>query len=314
MKYSMLLKCATAAGILVVPDEMFGQAIDPGATPKPGYRMEMKQGPLVAGPAPIVMEAGDNVTVRSDGAIVAASRLRSFTFLPTNRMEPNVRVSYALVNGRVQYDYLISNGPGGVNSIDAFALAISAPADVVAPDPWTALKINRPNVAPSLGFFQFVKDGDPKARLAAGVRLNPIRVLSDFGPGLIEATFYPDPASTGSPSAQGLADGDFINAASPWVQQRLLELDTPERHQVRGLAIGPVAPLGTDSAEGIRLEIQAATQRPQLSLLRDHILRLPAPAERVALGSWLGQLRKISSAGLVADFVDAMTWRLQRLR
>ena len=275
----------------------------------------MKQGPLVAGPSSIVKEVGDNVTVRSDGAIVAASRLRTFTFIPSNRIEPDIRVSYALVNGLVQYDFLISNGPGSANSIDSFVLAISAPAEVTAPDPWRAIKIDRPTQLPSLGFFRSVKDGDPKARLVAGARLNPIRVLSEFGPGLIEITFHTsDQSSTGKPNALGLTAADFFNAASPWVQQRLVELDTADRRQLRGLSIGPVALLGTDSVKGVTREIHAATQRPQFALLREYMLKLPPPVEPVALTSWLGTLGKLSSAGPVADFIDAMTWRLQQLR
>jgi hypothetical protein len=76
-----------------------------------------------------------------------------------------------------------------------------------------------------------------------------------------------------------------------------------------------VIALRADSWQAIRQEIQAATQRPQLSLLRDHIFKTALPTDQAALGAWLQDLRKQTSVdGIVSDFLDAMLWRLRQLR
>lgn len=313
MKSSFLVHPLSIFSILVTPIVLYGQAIDPNAQSKPGYKLEMRLGPLVGGPASVVKEVGDDVQVRQDGAIVAKSRSRSHTYLPTNRMHPNVRTAYSLSNGKVEYNYQVSNGPSGVDSIGSFALVISSPAEIVCPNPWTALKIAKPNESPTLGFLPVVKDGDPKGGLPPGAGLDAIRITSDLGPGLIDTTFYPASVPAGSPGAQRL-EADFFNRASPWVQNRLLELDTRDRRQVRGLTIGPVTPLASDSVEQVLAEIQAVIQRPQFAVLRERALLVPAPADSAALQGWLAELRKASPLGIVAEFVDAMAWRLQRMQ
>jgi hypothetical protein len=219
------------------------------------------------------------------------------------------------VNGRVQYEYTISNGPGA-DSISSFSLGISVPVDPVVPEPWKALPINKLNEAPSLGFLRVAPDTDSRRKLDASVTLPPIRITSDYAPGLIDSTFYPVPfAMTPAAVANGMKSGDFFNGSSPWIQQRLLELDTPDRHRLRSLTIGPVIALRADSWQAIRQEIQAATQRPQLSLLGDHIFKTALPTDQAALGAWLQDLRKQTSVdGIVSDFLDAMLWRLRQLR
>jgi len=287
MTYSHRI-AAIAVAAIVSQFPMRGQrVIDPNAKPKPGYSMEMKHGPLVGGPIPIEKEPGDNIIVRPDGTIIATSRTRSFNFPVTNRMLPRVAVSYSIVNGRVQYEYTISNGPGA-DSISSFSLTISAPVDAILPDPWKVLPINKLNEAPSLTFLRVSPDTDSKQKLNASVTLPPIRMTSDHAPGLIESTFYPVPfAMTPAAVAFGMTSGEFFNGSSPWIQQRLIELDTPDRHRLKSLTIGPVIALQADSWQAVRQEIQAATQRPQLSLLRDHIFKTALPSDQAALDSYV---------------------------
>jgi hypothetical protein len=288
-----------------------GQTIDPRAKPKPGHRLEMRPGPLVASPAHQTKEPGDDVVVRPDGVIVATPRSRSFHFLPTNRVAPAVNVSYTSANGRVVYQYQISNG-AGAQAIGAFELAVGVPVDIDTPEPWRALKVQRSNAQPFLGFLRVVRDGEERGRLSGGIRLDPIRLTSDFAPGLIETTFHGEPQSAASMlQAHGMTAGEFLNAASPWVQQRLAELDTQDRHRLRTLTIGPVAPLSADPVLAVRAEIERATQWPQLSTLRDHALKSSAPAEKTALIAWLSNVRSASEPGLVTEFIAAMHWRLQ---
>lgn len=300
MKYSIAL---------LIPLVALSQVIDPNAKPRPGYRIELKQGPLVPGPSVIEKEPGDSVVVQPDGSIVAASRSRSFVFPLANRMEPNVRVSYSLVGNRVQYEYVISNGLGALNAIASFVFAISSPSDTTAPEPWRAVRISKPNENPSMGFYRLAQDRDERGRLKAGVTLDVIRVVSDHAPGLIETTFHAQPVTQ---PVGSMTSGEFFNSASPWVQQRLGEIDTKDRHRLRGLTIGPVIPLNTDSLEGIRREIQDAEQHPQFSLLREQIQKRPIPVEPASLNTWLLNFRKLSAGGIIVDFVDAMIWRLQR--
>lgn len=294
---------------------MAGQRVtDPNSKPKPGYSVEMKQGPLVGGSSPIEKEPGDKIIVRPDGTIVATSRARSFSFPVRNRMLPRVAVAYSIVNGRVQYEYTISNGPGA-DSISSFSLGISGPVDPMVPDPWQVLPIQRLNEESSLGFLRVAPDNDGRRKLNASVTLPPIRITSDLAPGLIDATFYPVPfAMTPAASVNGVKAGDFFSGSSPWIQGRILELDTPDRHRLKSLTIGPVIALRADSWQAVRQEMEAAAQRPQLSLLRDHILKTAPPSEQAALGTWLQDLRRRSSAGIVRDFVDAMLWRLRQPR
>ena len=190
-------------------------------------------------------------------------------------------------------------------------LAISSPVDAILPDPWKVLPINKPNEAPSLAFLRVAPDNDNKQKLNASVTLPSIRITSDYAPGLIESTFFPVPFAM-TPAA--VASGDFFDGSSRWIQQRLLELDTRDRHRLKSLTIGPVIALQADSWQAVRQEIQAATQRPQLSLLRDHIFKTALPSDQAALRTWLQDLRKQSPAGIVSDFLDAMLWRLRQPR
>ncbi|OYW13479.1 MAG: hypothetical protein B7X34_00135, partial [Acidobacteriia bacterium 12-62-4] len=167
--------------------------------------------------------------------------------------------------------------------------------------------------SPLLGFLPVVKDRDPRGSLPPGAGLGPIRNTSDRGPGLIETTFFPASTPAGAPGAQR-PEADFFNRASPWVRNRLLELDTLDRRQVRGLTIGPVTPLASDSVEQVAAEIQAVIERPQFAVLRERMQRVPAPAEAAALQVWLAELRGVAPVGVVAEFADAMTWRLQRMQ
>ena len=288
----------------LIPLAALGQAvIDPKAGPKPGYKFEMKQGPLAPRPAPIEPEPGDTVTVRADGSIAAASRSRSLTIPVANRMEPRVRVSYGMAGSRVRYEYVVSNGARALNTIGPFEFSIGGPFDIDAPEPWKSLAINKPHANPSTGFYRHVQDSDRRGALKAGVTLGAIRLVSDRAPGLIETTFHPDPADG---LAAGRAYGGFFDWASPWVRQRLAEIDTPDRRLLRGLTIGPTAPLATDSFERIRLEIQDAARREQMP-------KQPIPATPAALENWLKDVRKLAVDGIVADFADAMLWRLRQL-
>ncbi|MBL8230428.1 MAG: hypothetical protein JNL98_18200 [Bryobacterales bacterium] len=303
-----------AAAILSVFPVAGQRVIDPKARPKPGYSVEMKQGPLAGGPIPIEKEPGDKIIVQPDGTIIATSRARTFRFPVTNRMLPRVAVAYRVVNGRVQYEYTISNGLGA-DSISSFSLGITGPADPIVPDPWQALPIQRLDEAPSLGFMRVAPDNDERRKLNASVTLPPIRIMSDLAPGLIDTTFYPVPfAMSPAAVANGVKAGDFFSGSSPWIQQRILELDTPDRHRLKSLTIGPVIALQADSWQAVRQEIEAAAQRPQLSWLRDHIMKAALPSDQAALGAWLQDLQKRSPAGIVSDFVDAMLWRLRQPR
>ncbi len=295
----------------LLPVALTAQSIDPQAKPQPGVRFELRPGPLVPGPVPLDKEPGDDITIRPDGAIVATSRSRSFVFPLTNRMEPVLRVSYRIVNNRVLYDYTLSNGASAAEPISSFMLGIAGEAEVTVPEPWKAIRVKRPFEPPSFGIGRALPDSEFfKGLLTAGASLTPIRVLCDDAPGLIEATYYPSPVK--EPLGE-MKDGEFINSASPWVQRRLTELDTADRHHLRGLAIGPVTPLNADSIEVIRKEIQTASQRPQLAALQLQIRNQPFPEEKTGLSRWLADARKQASPGILSEFLDAMIWRLVRL-
>lgn len=303
--YGQMTPACLAVSILSV------SALAQTGKPNPGYKLEMKPGPRSPGATAYTQkEPGDAVAVRADDAIVATSRSRSYKFLPTNRMQPVVASTYAPFGDRLRYEYTISNGLGAVNTIASFELVTAVPADVTAPSPWRSVKVNR-SINPCLGFLRVAKDDDSNGRLAPGVKLDAIHVTSDYGPGLILVTFHPEPPSL-APLAP--SDGDFVNGASPWVQQQLLALDTVDRRQVQGLAIGPVAEMRTDSAARILAEVEGAIQRPQLAVLRDYMLESPLPADTAGLIGWMTRVHDRAKDGIARDFVEAMLWRLRHLR
>ena len=88
---------------------VFGQApANPGIQTQPGYRIYMKTGPAAKAPPP-ERESGDCVAVDADGTIVCSSSGKSFSVPGTNRMSPDITVSYALANGRIKYVGRIAN-------------------------------------------------------------------------------------------------------------------------------------------------------------------------------------------------------------
>ncbi len=299
------------ASLMLIPLIAMAQIVNPNAKPKPGYKLEIKPGPVVPGRITVEKEPGDDIAMRPDGSIVAVSRSRAFTFPVTNRMDPQVRVSYQIVNGLIQYDYTVANGPGAGNAIDSFMLSINSPAKITTPEPWRYLRVDKPNEEPKIGFFRFVKDQDRIGKLGAGGAPATIRVVSGDAPGLIEATFHPNPLEQGAMQAAG---GEFFATASPWVQQRLADLDTPDGHRVRRFVIGPVAHLRTDSVDNVRRSVENALQLPELKVIREQMAMKSVPADSVSLMTWLSEVRKASSDGFIADFTDAMMWRLRQLR
>lgn len=302
---SALLLCLLFSALLNA------QSIDPKAKPQPGVKFEMRPGPLVSGPVPVEKDPGDDVIVRPDGAIVATSRSRSFVFPLTNRMEPTLSVSYSFVNNRILYEYSLSNGAIAADPISSFMLGIAVDAEVTAPEPWKSMKVTRPFEPPMLGFYRAVIDSDSaRGLLRAGESVRSIRVSCDGVPGLVESTIYPEPLQ---PQYRANEYQEFMGATSPWVRRRLTELDTADRHRLRGLAIGPVTPLGADSIEAIRKEIQTASQRPQFAALQVQVRSQSFPIDKAGLARWLADARKQAASGIVADFLDAMVWRLNRL-
>jgi hypothetical protein len=281
---------------------------DPPLKPS-GHKLEIKPGPTAPGqPVETPKEPGDDVHTAPDGALVATSRSRSFPFPLTNRMEPIIHVSYRMSNGTVEYDYVVSNGPEAHDEIGLFEFHVTAPAQVSVPAPWKAQRIAIPNAASKIGFYRFVKDRDLTGRLSPGNSLQSLRVVSPALPGLVEAVFHPNPlhAPTMRPEAN-----HFLEGASPWVQQQLSRLDIPERHLLRKLVIGPAVPLGVDSFERIRQDIRSASQSPEF---RPSLQAQRLPDSPAALEIWLKEQGTSPARGLLDEFVNAMIWRLHRLK
>lgn len=307
----MSTACQLLAAILIAPVAV-AQGTKQPQPPKPGYRFEMKPGPLAPGPAvPVEKEAGDEVTIGPDGAIAARSRSGTFTFPLMNRMAPVSQVTYVVDGGRIRYQFRISNGAGARNAISSFAFEIEAAQDISASPPWSVLRVSRPAAESQIAFLRRVNDGDSTGLLRAGAGEAVVTLFSEGVPGLIFATFRPNPLeeATMKPEAAG-----FINSASPWVQQRLLELDTIDRRRVRKLVIGPTIGLAADSAAEIRTAITNASQLPECADLKDYMVAQELPSEVAGLRTWVQAAKKKAPRGLSVDFLDAMWWRLERLR
>ncbi len=66
--------------------------------------------------------------------------------------------------------------------------------------------------------------------------MGPIRMKAAALPGLVRVVFQPE---VEPPTPGELTEGDFFNLASSWTRQRILELDTNDRREIRGWPIGP---------------------------------------------------------------------------
>jgi hypothetical protein len=282
---------------------------------KPSTRLELKADPGVPSlPVAPEKEPGDSVIVNAEGTIVSSSRGQTFRWPLTDQMKPQVDVTYSSLNGRVQYKYQVTNGVGALKSIGALMIQIAPPSDIVAPSPWTFTRIIKPNEKPAIGLNRLVRNGDTNGLLSAGKTIGPITFTSDLGPGLVDMIFYPE-IDLDFKSEAGLTDGQFFNGASPWVQQQLIQLDTPSRHILRSTVIGPSAPLATDSVAQIRSELSAAAaQRSDFTNLRGRLQAAALPSDRLQLGRWISDLQKDSGPRVQSAFLSAINWRLQQLK
>lgn len=270
------------------------------------------EGKAIPAPPP-EPEPGDRVEMESaTGAIVATSRGRSFIFTRNNFMGPKLLVSYASVGDRVEYVYNLGNAAGSPNAISAFALYLPEPNAVEATTPgsWGHLAILKPAApeVPSLLFLYTEKDGPDIGRLSAGPQAGPFRVKSQGMPGLVRVVFSPEQEPL---KPEGQNSGDFLFGSSPWVRERVLELDTADRHEIRSWTIGPK--LGSDGNDlaAIQAEIREGALVPEFARNSVEILAIASLTEPTEIRS---RLDRLSGTPFQREWVKALLWRLDRLR
>ncbi len=309
--YELLRKWRSGGGHMLAV-LAYGQSV--ASQVAPGREVRIKVKPLgVRQPEPRPeKEAGDEVVVRNDGTIVARSRDLTFEFPPTNRMKPVLQVTYSESKGRIVYVYRLVNRVGAADPISSVVLGFLVNVEASVPPPWF-LSARPPSSRDfSAGILLDLSDDEyDRGILHAGSSLGPMEATCDGAPGLISVTYFGPPRRQ-RPGA--LTDGQFLDAASPWVRFQLTQLDTAERHQLVLPAIGPVVPMKEDSPERIRKEIHNASLTPELAPLQKLVRSAPLPLEHAGMEAWLAEMRKQQPPGILAEFLDAMIWRLKRLR
>lgn len=276
-------------------------------------RMEIRAVGKPIPPPPPKAEPGDSVEMdRDTGAIVATSRGLSFTFRKHNFMGPLLRVSYSAVGDQVEYLYTLANGSGSANTISSFALYLPDPAAAQAapPSPWQPIPVLTPSApeTPPLLFARVDLEGTGVGRLSAGQQMGPFALRAPGMPGLIRVVFRPE--RTG-PKAGEVAEGDYFFGSSPWVQARILELDTHDRHEIRTWTIGPKRGVPYNDLTTIRAEIREGAQVPEFARNAVEIVAIASLPDPAAIRS---RLEKLPSTSFQKEWVQALLWRLDRIQ
>lgn len=277
------------------------------------FKLELRLEGKPMPPPPPEAEPGDSVEMdRDTGAIVATSRGRSFTFRKHTFMGPLLRVSYSEVGDQLEYLYTLGNAAGSANTISAFALSLPEPTAVQAkaPSSWGHLSILQPAAprVPSLAFLNVEKDGTETGRLSAGRQMGPFRIKAPGMPGLVGVVFTPEPDP---PKPEGQNDGDFFFGFSPWVQARVLELDSPDRRELRSWTIGPKRGSAGNDLAAIQTEIREGALVPEFGRNAVEIMAIAALSDPAAIR---GRLEKLTATPFQREWVKALLWRLDRLK
>ena len=272
----------------------------------------MKTGKQFPAPPP-EREVGDQVEINAtDGAITATSHGKSMVIRKKNLIGPTLSVTYTESAGQVGYVYNLSNAPGSVHAVGGFALYLSAPGsvEVIAPAPWKSVAILHPArpETPALLILPVKPDSDKLNRLSAGKQVGPIRMKAAALPGLVRVVFQPE---VEPPTPGELTEGDFFNLASAWTRQRILDLDTNDRREARGWTIGPKTSSTTDTITAIQVELREGQQVLEFApILPD----LQAAVSLSSAGAIADRLVKVGKTPLQQQFVEAVRWRLARIR
>lgn len=254
-------------------------------------------------PPPPQQESGDSVEIdRATGDIVATSRGVTFRLPSENDMAPDLTVSFRESGGNLVYDYKIANGPMARLTINSVGLLIPKVAitTVTPPVGWIALK-GEP-VPPTPPCLLFLKKEDNARQLTAGASMNFVVVSTDL-PGLIIARFLP---LSKDRKAGERTHGGFIEWASPWVREKLLQADTQDRHEIQLYTIGPKIAVSDDGLSAIQSELRAASGLAVFSAIGSQLLQasyLKSLAEIRAV------LQSLGATQLQRDFVSAIQWR-----
>lgn len=258
-------------------------------------------------------EAGDSVEIDPvSGAIAATSRGRSFTFPKHNFMRPVLQVSYSAAFDDVEYTYTLANAAGSANTISAFAIYLLEPAAAQAtlPSPWRAIPILKP--APpetaSLLLLPFGEDGTDRGQLFPGRQAGPFRIKAPGLPGLVRVVFSPERAI---PKPGEVTEGDFFDWASAWVRERLLQLDTHDRHEIRGWTIGPRNRATANDLAAIQDEVREAAQVPEFAAASVEILAIASLSDPTAIRS---RIARLPASSFQKQWAQAVLWKLDRLR
>lgn len=277
------------------------------------FKLELRLEGKPMPPPPPEAEPGDSVEVdRVSGAISATSRGRSFTFHKSNFIGPLLRVSYSAAGDKVEYAYTLSNSDGSAKAISSFALYLQEPtaAQAALPFPWKPIAILSPAApeTPSLLFARVDLEGAGIGRLSAGRQMGPFVLSAPGMPGLVRVVFRPE---QDPPKPEGQNDGDFFNGASPWVREKLIELDTHDRHEIRSWTIGPKRGSAGNDLAAIQTEIREGALVPEFGRNAVEIMAIAALSDPAAIR---GRLEKLTATPFQREWVKALLWRLDRLK
>lgn len=208
-------------------------------------------------------EPEDDVRIESaTGEIVAKSRGLTMRFRNRSaEIKPQVQVSLESSSLSPKFEYKLTNNSGATMAIAGLSLESPYPSlgSWSLPSGWTAIPRGHPFLPPAVLLTKVTPDSDP--RLSAGQTVS--FVLSGPAlPGVIRFIITPEAVQF---KKEDLTDGQFFDAASEWVRMKLTELDTRDRHEVRGLIIGAKVPVGQDSIAKIKAEFKEASESRELS-------------------------------------------------
>jgi hypothetical protein len=228
-----------------------------------GSRLDIRvidrKGPPVPKPEP-----GDDVKIEAaTGELVATSRGLTMRFRHrAAEMKPRVDASlFELSPNTHRLEYRLTNAPDATLAIGGFLLEYPDPSSVnwSLPSGWAAIPRGNRLLPPAVLLTKITPDS--YERLSAGQTVSFL-ASGPALPGVIRYTILPEPVRF---KPGELTDGQFFDGASAWVRMKMLELDTPDRHEAKGVLIGAKIAAGQDGIDKLYAEFREASESRELS-------------------------------------------------
>lgn len=258
-----------------------------------------------------LQEPGDSVSVDpTTQAIVANSRGRTVRLPVSHRVFPLWNCDLSKSGSDYKYLCVLSNQNGAAQRIIGFAIESATPerVKIATVGSWKHTGIAMVNQPFTLHFVNVVRDDSSTDVMSAGRTSGLFTLTSDLLLGLIQIEIGASelPTNLGEKSI-----GEQLDEVSPWVNLKLLELDTRERHMAYIPAIGPKVSPESDSLQRIKNEFAKAAGMKEFGPWRQRLSDLAKKSTSADLSSQLRVLPNV--AGLPSLFRQAMLWRFERL-